>query len=539
MIQNATAKECGMAAAKAIAAHEADDQAEFVARMIEHEEGSVKTSTSDDVGRHILNQTLPPNEVARIKDEMYPTRVTKEGDTYLDVRNNTFDYAHMADYLIGSLDMKVFCSREKPDIPPRLAAKVDGRYVSAEYIIPNAITYLAGKTVKDDNWKAVTNAIKTDGSIKYYLEDLNRNTRKANFMNGVVDISGDTIKLIPHNDNDIFFTRIPHEYAPGYECPVFQEFLDYALDPKYHQFIYEWIGYCFFETYEFQHIIFHHGVQGGGKSSLLNLIAMCLGHSNVPALSLKECSHEKFKLVALSGALANHGSEVSYKDLKDGGEILKRLSSGVDPVTMEQKYKDAYPVVNTAKLTYAMNNLPRIYHDDGGVWRRLKLVKWEKPINVTLGRRFNSPQVGMLSPSEVRGVICKSIEAFHAMLQRDEINFSYTQDVEETRDEYEASSDSIGTFIYDRLEIQDNSVKDPERITWSSNDALYEAYTNWCKDNRTSPKTKKQFAAKDGFAKTMADLPGNKGQRKRTAGGRGWNYIEIVDESIYTHQSSF
>jgi len=494
---------------------------------------------SQSVGEQIITHTAPSNTLHRLRDMMYPTRTTKEGDTYLDVRNSTFDYAQMADFLIDVLDMKVFCSREKPDIPSRLAVKIDGRYITADnFVLPKAITYIAGKTVKRDGWQAVADAIKVDGGIEYYLEDIDHNTRKANFMNGVVDISGDTIKLIPHNDKDIFFTRIPHEYAPGYECPVFQEFLDYALDQKYHQFIYEWIGYCFFETNEFQSIVFHHGVQAGGKSTLLNMISTVLGPSNVSGLSLKECSREKFKLSALSGALANHGSEVSYKDLKDGAEILKRLSSGVDPIMMERKYKDAYPVVNTAKLTYAMNNLPQVYHDDGGVWRRLKLVKWEKPIDPEMGRYFNSTTTGITSPSEVRGVICKAIEAFHAMLQRDDVNFSYTQDIEATREEYAVMSDPLGEFVFDRVVLQNPHTTPRDMVMFVSTSDMYESYTRWCADHSIKPQKIDMFKSRHGIAKTLWDEGKLKASRETIDGVRvrGYEYVSLRMPEEYLYQ---
>lgn len=457
--------------------------------------------TSDD----IINGSLGRGDLADIRDRVFRTLQTKDGGSYLDDTDKGFQHKEMAKFLIDVTDIKVFHSRERPDIPPTVMMKVDGRYAPVDNIIPGIVTYLTDAAAKERSCNDVLFAIKHSMAVKCYLEDLPQNRRKANFNNCIVDISGDDIKLLPHNDEDIFFARTPRDYVAGHKCPIFHEFLDYALDKKYHTFIFEWIGYCLFETYEFQNIIFHHGVQASGKSTLLNLVSTILGPANVSGLSLREMAHEKFKLGALMGKLANHGSEASYKDLKDGAEILKRLSSGIDPIMFERKYKDALASINTAKLTFAMNKLPRTFEDDGGIDRRLLLVGWSEIMPLSVGRKFNDMVSGMFSPDELLGVTCEAIAAFHTMVHKDVPMFSYTPDTDDTHVEYKNASDDLAEFLYDRVAMQDPFRTDREDVAFATYADLYAEYQIWCAENGIHGRERKRFVSSTGVSKALFD----------------------------------
>lgn len=484
----------------------------------------------------LLGGDLTRDEFGIVYNSVFLTKTDKHGNTYLDDVDKSFDYVAMADYIVKTLDVMVFASREKPAMPKRVVMDVGGRYVPASAEIPWVVNYLSSMIVKEGNVNNVVYAITNNVRVRTYFEDMQTNTRRANFLNGVVDISGDEVVLTARGNDDMFFTRVPHNYpVDGVECPVFQEFLDYALDQKYHKFIYEWIGYCFFETYEFQHIVFHHGIGGSGKSTLLKLVAAVLGPSNVTGVSLKQAAHEKFSLNHLDGALANHGSEVSYKDLKDGGEVLKQLSSGVDPVLVEQKYEKAYPIINTAKLTYAMNNLPKVYQEDSGLWRRLILVEWLKPIKPADGRRFNSADVGMLTPDEVSGVIYKSIQAFHAMTKRGE--FSYAPEPRDVEGDYATKSDSMGVFVHDCIEFSDvhtAGYRDGEG-DWEATADIYNAYIAWCVYKGAKPMEPGTFTSKNGLAEELSRTSAIRERRKH--GGkynvRGWKHVRLVADTEF------
>jgi P4 family phage/plasmid primase-like protien len=478
----------------------------------------------------ILNGSLGRGDLADIRNRVFKTVQMKDGDSYLDDTDKGFQHKEMVKFLIEVMDIRVFHSRERPDIPPTVMMKVGGRYAPVDNIIPGIVIYLTDAAAKEKSCNDVLFAIKHSAAVKCYLEDLPQNRRKANFNNGIVDISGDEIQLLPHNDDDIFFARTPRDYEPGHECPAFHEFLEYALDTKYHTFIFEWIGYCLFETYEFQNIIFHHGVQASGKSTLLNLVSTILGPANVSGLSLKEMAHEKFKLGALMGKLANHGSEASYKDLKDGAEILKRLSSGIDPIMFERKYKDALASINTAKLTFAMNKLPRTFEDDGGIDRRLLLVGWSKIMPLGVGRKFNDMVSGMFSPDELLGVTCEAIAAFHAMVHKDVPMFSYAPATDDTHVEYKNTSDDLAEFLYDRVTMQDTFRTDRGDVAFATYEDLYVEYQIWCAENGICGRERKRFVSSTGVSKALFDKYHIHTAAPRWVGGktqRGFEFIEI------------
>lgn len=491
--------------------------------------------TTPDNTRDMVEETIPMVLRAgrgEIYNDTFQQKTDKDGNAYLNDTEAGFLAHRMADALIDKLDVRVFASRERPSVPKRAVVEIDGRFVNLSSVAPQYITYLTEKKVGEDKIKKVIYTIKNSAECYTWFEEMETNPRRANFLNGVVDITGDEVVLTHRTDSDIFFTRVPHNYPiDGGECPVFQEFLDYVLDPKYHDLIYEWIGYCFFETYEFQNILFHYGVGGSGKSTLLNLVSCVLGAHNISSVTLKQAA-QKFILGNLDGALANHGSEVSYKDLKDGGEILKQLSSGTDPVLLEEKYEKSYTIINTAKLTYAMNNLPKMYTEDSGLMRRLILVDWARIMPKSIGIRFNSATEGMLTPEEISGVLYQSIKAFHAMVKRGE-GFSYSRTAEETESDYAIESDTLGQFVYDRIEFSDvhSAAYRDGRDDWESNEDLYSAYTTWCELRGTKRMPYKVFINRHHFAKEM-DITSAKAKRETHHGKqlRGYAHIKIVPD---------
>lgn len=516
------------------------DPASQAIELARHAVPTTIPGCDDGYTDRLLTGKLTPDEHSMVYESMFPMKKVDD-EFVLNDKDSTFKYDVMADYLIDHLDILVFASREKTSMPKRVVMRVDGRYVNAASMIPTIVVYLTKKKVTEQNINKVLYTITNDIGIRVWFEEMQTNNRRANFANGVVDISGETVVFQPRTKEDVFFTRVPINYpVDGGECPVFQEFLARALDPKYHTFIYEWIGYCFFETYEFQHIIFHHGVGGSGKSTLLKLIANVLGSANVSVLSLKQMSHEKFMLNQLDGVMANHGAEVSYRDMKDGVEILKQLSSGVDPVLMEQKYEKAYPIISTAKLSFAMNNIPQQYNEDSGLARRLILIEWLKPMLPKEGRRFNSDEIGMFTPEEIDGVIYNSIQAFQAMVKRSE--FSYAPTPEETEKDYAVKSDTLGTFVHECIEnsrIHDAAYRDGSP-DWVSTNDIFAAYMAWCFAKGVKPKEKSSFNSRYGLTVALKNTTADKarGQYGDTVRLNGYNDIKLVPPADNFDQST-
>lgn len=496
---------------------------------------------TSDYTERLLRGELSCAERDAVYNSVFITKTDKDGRSYIDHTDKSFDYVAMRDYMINCLDIVVFSSREIIAMPKRAVAKLDGRYVPLSPVMDAICNYATMGIATENSVKKAYYATINDMRLRVHYEDMQTNTRRANFANGVVDISGDNVVFVPHTEEDMFFTRVPHDYpVDGGECPVFQTFLDYALDPKYHQFIYEWIGYCFFETYEFQHIIFHHGVGGSGKSTLLKMVSAVLGASNVGSVSLHDAK-KAFSLIQLEGKMANHGSEASYKDMKDGKEVLKQLSSGVDPILVEQKYEKAYPIINTAKLTYVMNQLSRIYEDDSGLWRRLILVEWGNVMDIKTGRRFNSTENGMFTPDEISGVLFQSVKAFHTMIERGD-GFSYAPTPTDVERDYMLKSNPIGAFIEECIEFSDvhsTSYRASEAEgdgDWEATSDIYMVYTKWCGYEDMLPDTPRAFAMK--LSKAFEKEAAIRKTYNHDGGKqvRGWKHIRINQPSTNTIQ---
>lgn len=116
------------------------------------------------------------------------------------------------------------------------------------------------------------------------------------------------------------------------------------------------------------------GEGANGKSSFLDVI-MCLnGKDNCSALSFQEMdtTTNRFKVAELLNKTVNIGTELPKTPIKETS-TYKALQMG-DPVSVEFKGKDSFPLINTAKFIFACNDVPHINDTSNGMKRRLCYV---------------------------------------------------------------------------------------------------------------------------------------------------------------------
>lgn len=111
------------------------------------------------------------------------------------------------------------------------------------------------------------------------------------------------------------------------------------------------------------------GAGSNGKSVILTVLTALLGAKNVSAVSLDRLTGERFAAFEMYGRLANLCGDQSYFDSKDEGR-LKTITGG-DLVTFEQKGRDPFSAVNSAKIIFACNTLPTFGDKTEATWDRL------------------------------------------------------------------------------------------------------------------------------------------------------------------------
>jgi len=403
-----------------------------------------------------------------------------------------------------------------------------GTYVDGMELLEQALLYLGGNVPKKRTRECVYDVLLNGPNNKIYQEDVPTKRTRANFKNGIVDISGDEPVLIEHTPDEVFFSQIPNNYDDTSSCELFDKYLTNTLDEKYHEFIYEWIGYCLFESYELQYILFLHGVPRAGKSTLQRLIDHIVGEHNSSSLSLEQMNNEPHSTASLLGKLINNAGEVNYRDLKKGVGTLNQLSGG-DSITVNPKYKALLTFVNRARLIFSMNHLPKIYDDSDGFYRRVKRVEYKKEMTQEEMAEYYDPENGLFTDACICAVIHKSVAAYHKLVQQNATDFTMKTDVEITHDRYRTVSDSLSEFLFDCVTIQEKYRIDPDAVSFVTNAEIYGVYVSWCEKRRVSQKKYTVVFCRNGVAPLLTELGAT---RKVYNNIRGWEYVLLNDAEV-------
>ncbi len=200
--------------------------------------------------------------------------------------------------------------------------------------------------------------------------------------------------LLPGGPGFFALSALPVAPDPTAACPIWLDLLDVALGREVAaiDLLQEVFGYCLLGDCRFEAFFILYGPGNTGKGTVAETLSGLLGATNVSALALERLG-EPFALANLIGKLAN----VVF----DSGEIccgdegtFKALASG-EPVEVNEKHKPVRTMRLTAKHIILTNVLPGFADTSDGVWRRLKLVPFDRVCppehrDVTLKQRLRA-----------------------------------------------------------------------------------------------------------------------------------------------------
>ena len=191
------------------------------------------------------------------------------------------------------------------------------------------------------------------------------------FQKEVVDIeTGDRFEAT----RDYFFTSpIHYRIGRSEETPIidkiFSEWVgnDYVLQLK------QIMAYCMFRGYPLERIFCFYGAGSNGKSCFLSLLRKFLGDENITSTDLFLLTSSRFETTKLRNKLVCMMGEIDFNVLEKT-QILKRLASGKDPVSLEYKNKGSLDYINYAKIIMATNNIPDTTDKTDGWYRRWIII---------------------------------------------------------------------------------------------------------------------------------------------------------------------
>lgn len=253
------------------------------------------------------------------------------------------------------------------------------------------------------------------------------------------------------------------------------QFLEQIFEGDYE--VIEWIqrfcGYLLTGSTQEQIFLFCFGYGANGKSVFSELLKEVMGDYGVviPWETLSESRRQAGSatpdLATLIGKRFGICSETEdNRELAEG--LVKGVVSG-DSMTVRPLYAPPIEFKPNCKLVITGNHKPIIRGNDNGIWRRVRLV----PFNRTFSPEDRDPHLLMKLKDEVPHILAWMVQG---CLEWQKRGLADTPKIiRAATDCYQSDQDIIGTWLSERAAIAING----EVLSAE----LYRNYSGWCSDN--------------------------------------------------------
>jgi P4 family phage/plasmid primase-like protien len=302
-----------------------------------------------------------------------------------------------------------------------------------------------------------------------------------------------------NNNNPIidFFEWIEDPlFVPGlWLCPNIVKFMHEVMAAEDVETVLDMIAYCLWRGFPFHKYALFNGSGRNGKGTMLALIKIFLGTRNVSGESLHRLLNNRFSTAKLYGKLANIHADISNEALKDTG-MLKMLTGG-DPIPAEEKFKPPFWFINTSKLLFSANEIPKTPDESDAFFARPIIINFP---NQYLGDKADPNLLEKLTTDpELSGLLRIVLKRLPRVLEKGigTIAAAGSEIIEQNYEKYMLSSDPIRAFIENCIEVDANG-KEPKLD-------VHDSYLRFCnhyklgveQSQSLSRKLKGEFGWKD------------------------------------------
>jgi putative DNA primase/helicase len=326
--------------------------------------------------------------------------------------------------------------------------------------------------VRSANTQPILNFLKqAQVMVPIDVDELNAKPWLFNCENGTIDLR--TGKLCPHRRGDFLTVMCPTTFDPDAPSLTWDSFLEstFADHGDVIPFLQRLLGSALVGMVRDHILPIFFGSGSNGKSVLINAILHTLGRmygmQAVPDM-LMDTNGEKHptERADLFGMRFVAAIETeAYRKLKES--MVKSLTGG-DRIRARHLYKDFFEFDPSHLIVLCTNHRPKVYGDDYGIWRRLRLI----PFDQTFTGDNCDPLLTEKLQDERSGILAWMVKG---CLDWQAQGLNEPQTVLQATDGYRNESDVIGQFLNDACYVGSDQFK----VKFAD---LFEAFEAWCHD---------------------------------------------------------
>lgn len=229
-------------------------------------------------------------------------------------------------------------------------------------------------------------------------------------------------------------------------------------------------------------MFFFYGEGSTGKSTTLDTLGKVLGEFSAD-LDKSKLMVKRFEdevpthFARLLGRRMVTAVEVNKEDRFDEGLIKKLTGEGV--IQTRFMRQDAFDLEVMFKLYLTGNHKPTIWGQDQGIWRRFKLIPFDREIPVEERDRGIEEKLEAEMPGILSWLVAGAVRWYREGL-------GPCRSVEQATDDYRTEQDVLGLFVDECCEL------DPEETVKGRE--LFNRYRDWAKASAFFVMNEKKFS---------------------------------------------
>ena len=274
-----------------------------------------------------------------------------------------------------------------------------------------------------------------------------------NCANGTLDLRSG--QLYPHTRGHKLTAISPVNYHEDAECPLWTSFLEKVMqgDAEMIRFLQCAVGYTLTGNIDEQCFFINYGNGSNGKSTFVETLQWLLGDYSEKAdmRTFRDSKDEGVRndLAKLRTARMVVASELAQA-VRLNEPLIKEITGG-EGITARFLFKELFTFRPKFKIWMSTNFRPLIGGTDEGIWRRVKLVKWDHTFRKEPGFPDSKDKT---FPAKLRGegpgILRWAVDGWRECQKTG--GLFIPAGVVAATEEYRAQEDFIGKWISDNCE---------------------------------------------------------------------------------------